>query len=30
MRRFLESFWEEGLLAIKQAAEEGVKGEPRR
>ena len=21
MRRFLESFWEEGLLAIKQAAE---------
>jgi DNA-binding transcriptional ArsR family regulator len=23
IRRFLESFWDEGLLAIKQAAEEG-------
>lgn len=30
MRRFLESFWEEGLLAIKQAAEAGTRGEPRR
>jgi DNA-binding transcriptional ArsR family regulator len=25
MRRFLESFWDEGLLAIKQAAESGSK-----
>ena len=25
MRRFLESFWDEGLLAIKQAAEAGSK-----
>jgi hypothetical protein len=25
MRRFLESFWDEGLLAIKQAAEAGAK-----
>ena len=30
MRRFLESFWDEGLLAIKQAAESGSKGRGRR
>lgn len=30
MRRFLESFWDEGLLAIKQAAEAGSKGPRRR
>lgn len=29
MRRFLESFWDEGLLAIKQAAEAGSKGRGR-
>jgi len=29
MRRFLESFWDEGLLAIKQAAEAGSKGRRR-
>src|SRR6266516_4999246 len=27
IRRFLESFWDEGLLAIKQAAEEGSEGQ---
>ena len=26
LRRFLESFWDEGLLAIKQAAETGSVG----
>ena len=26
MRRFLESFWDEGLRAIKEAAEAGSKG----
>ena len=26
MRRFLESFWDEGLLAIKEAAEAGSEG----
>jgi DNA-binding transcriptional ArsR family regulator len=26
MRRFLESFWDEGLQAIKEAAEAGSKG----
>jgi len=30
MRRFLESFWDEGLLAIKAAAEGGPKGQPER
>jgi len=30
MRRFLESFWEEGLLAIKQAAEGDRADDPRR
>jgi DNA-binding transcriptional ArsR family regulator len=29
MRRFLESFWEEGLLAIKQAAEGDGAVDPR-
>ena len=29
MRRFLESFWDEGLLAIKQAAESGSKARRR-
>jgi DNA-binding transcriptional ArsR family regulator len=27
LRRFLESFWDEGLLAIKQAAEAGTEEE---
>ncbi len=30
LRRFLESFWDEGLRAIKQAAEAGSEGEPDR
>ena len=30
MRRFLESFWDDGLLAIKVAAEGGPKGQPER
>ena len=30
MRRFLESFWDEGLQAIKEAAEAGAKGDPGR
>jgi DNA-binding transcriptional ArsR family regulator len=30
MRRFLESFWEEGLLAIKAAAEAEPEGRPER
>lgn len=30
MRRFLESFWDEGLLAIKQAAEAGSSRRKRR
>jgi DNA-binding transcriptional ArsR family regulator len=29
LRRFLESFWDENLLAIKQAAEEGPKDRAR-
>ena len=28
LRRFLEGFWDEGLLAIKHAAEEGSEGRP--
>jgi DNA-binding transcriptional ArsR family regulator len=28
LRRFLDSFWDEGLRAIKQAAESGKDGEP--
>lgn len=30
MRRFLESFWDEGLMAIKQAAEAGASRRKRR
>ena len=30
MRRFLESFWDEGLLAIKQAADSGSTDRDRR
>jgi DNA-binding transcriptional ArsR family regulator len=29
MRRFLESFWDEGLQAIKEAAEAGSRGRQR-
>ena len=29
MRRFLESFWDEGLLAIKRAAESGAREQGR-
>jgi DNA-binding transcriptional ArsR family regulator len=29
LRRFLDSFWDEGLLAVKQAAESSSRTEPR-